>query len=52
MYHQIDVFSDEIKPVTEKDINMVIRIYGEDGFGLKEPRYIPRICEISNQNFC
>ena len=52
MYHQIDVFSDEIKPVTEKDIDMVIRIYGEDGFGLKKPRYIPRICEISNQNFC
>ena len=52
MYHQIDVFQETTKPVTEKDINMIIRIYGEDGFGLKQPQYIPRVCEIVNQDYC
>jgi len=52
MYHQIDVFQETIKPVTEKDLDMVIRIYGEDGFGLKQPRYIPRTCNIVDSLFC
>ena len=52
MYHQIDVFAETTKSVTEKDLDMLIRIYGEDGFGLKKPRYIPRICNILDTGFC
>ena len=33
MYHQIDVFAETTKSVTDKDLDMLIRIYGEDGFG-------------------
>jgi len=46
MYHQIDVFAETTKSVTEKDIDILIRIYGEDGFGGLKPKYIPRECEI------
>lgn len=52
MYHQIDVFQETTKPVTEKDLDMLVRIYGEDGFGLKKPKYIPRECHILNTLFC
>ena len=41
----------ESKYVTEKDLNMVIRIYGEDGFGYPKPVVIPRHCEIDTE-FC
>ena len=46
MYSSIDVFEGEVKNVTEKDIKMMIRIYGEDGFGFPTPKYIPRECNI------
>ena len=32
MFGSISTFKGIIKPVTELDINMVVRIYGDDGF--------------------
>jgi len=52
MYSKIDVFENEVKYVTEKDLNMLIRIYGEDGFGYPKPVVIPRHCEIIDTEFC
>ena len=46
MYGSIDVFEEQVKYVTEKDINMVIRIYGENGFDPYGTKYIPRQCDI------
>jgi len=46
MYSSIDVFEGQVKYVTDKDINMVIRIYGEDGFDPHKPKYIPRQCDV------
>jgi len=46
MYGSIDVFEGQVKNVTEKDIQMLIRIYGEDGFGYPSPKWIPRVCEL------
>ena len=46
MYSSIDVFEGEIKNVTDTDIKMLVRIYGEDGFGFPTPKYIPRTCDI------
>ena len=52
MYRSVDLFEDQVKIVTEKDLNMVIRIYGEDGFGHPKPVVIPRHCEIEDTEFC
>ena len=46
MYHSIKVFEGQIKNVTDKDVNMLVRIYGEDGFGGMTPKWIPRTCDI------
>jgi len=46
MFGSIDVFEGKVKHVTNKDINMVIRIYGEDGFDPYGPKYIPRQCDV------
>lgn len=46
MYHSIDVFEGEVKNVTQKDLDMMIRIYGEDGFGHPAPKWIPRQCDM------
>ena len=46
MYGSIDVFEGEVKSVTDKDISMLERIYGADGFGGMKPKWIPRTCDI------
>ena len=46
MFGSIDVFEGLEKNVTDKDIKMLIRIYGEDGFGYPTPKWIPRTCDI------
>ena len=51
MYSSIDVFEGEVKNVTQKDIDMMIRIYGEDGFGFPTPKYIPRQCDVQCLEF-
>ena len=45
MFGSIDVFEGTEKSITEKDIKMLIRIYGEDGYGFPQPKYIPRVCQ-------
>ena len=52
MFSSVNLFEDQVKIVTEKDLNMVIRIYGEDGFGYPKPVVIPRHCEIEDMEFC
>ena len=42
MYGTMKLFIDEPKYVTDKDIQSMIVIYGEDGFGNHTPPYIPR----------
>ena len=37
MYSSITVFEGQEKFVAEKDIEMMIKIYGEDGFGGLKP---------------
>jgi len=51
MYSSIDVFEGEVKNVTERDIQMMIRIYGDDGFGNTKPKWIPRECDIQCLEF-
>jgi hypothetical protein len=46
MYSKIDVFEGLSKSVTDKDLNMTIRIYGEDGFAGIKPKFSPRTCDI------
>ena len=46
MYHSISVFEEQVKNVTDKDIKMVERIYGKDGFGGMTPKWIPRTCDV------
>ena len=47
MFRSVGVFDGEIKNVTSKDIDMVKRIYGNDGYGGFSPKYIPRECDIN-----
>ena len=46
MFSSISVFEEQVKNVTDKDISMIERMYGEDGFGGMTPKWIPRICDI------
>ena len=46
MYSSIDVFEGQVKNVTDKDISMLERIYGADGFGGMKPKWIPRTCDV------
>ena len=46
MYSSIDVFEGEVKEITDLDLKMMIRIYGEDGFDPQKPKWIPRQCDI------
>ena len=50
MYGSIDVLQAKPKFVTQQDINMVLRIYGEDGF--RKPAWMPRTCEIIDGQLC
>ena len=51
MYSKIDTFTNSTKPITERDINMIIKIYGKDGFG--SPHHdIPKTCVVSKTKTC
>ena len=47
MYRSISVFEGQEKHVTDKDIDMMIKLYGPDGFGGLKP-YTPRNVLIEN----
>lgn len=47
MYPNMDILQGEIRTIKEVDIDMVVRIYGEDGFlGWSNP--VPELCLISS----
>ena len=45
MFSSISVFDGQEKYVTEKDIDMMIKMYGEDGYGGLKP-YVPRNVQV------
>ena len=45
MYKSITVFEEQEKQVTEKDIDMMVKLYGSDGFGGHKP-YVPRNVQL------
>ena len=45
MFRSISVFEGQEKSVTEKDIDMMIKIYGADGYGGLKP-YVPRNVQL------
>ena len=51
MYSKIDTFTNSTKPITERDINMIIKIYGKDGFGSPHPD-IPIACIVNEHKTC
>ena len=51
MFGSIDVFEGQVKEVTEKDLRMMIRIYGDNGFDPYGPKYIPRECDVKCLEF-
>ena len=48
MFPSIEPFSKQIKQITSEDIQMVIRLYGEDGFSLPNPVWSPDSCDFLN----
>ena len=48
MYHSLQTFQNVTKSVTSEDIQMVYRIYGEDGFTYPNPAWIPDSCHYYN----
>jgi len=46
MYHSLSIWKNTTKTVTNEDIQMVVRIYGEDGFDRHFPRWIPDQCDF------
>lgn len=46
MYHSLNLWQNTTKSVTNEDIQMLVRIYGEDGFGYPIPSWIPQQCEF------
>ena len=48
MYHSLDPFINQTKSITNEDVEMVIRLHGEDGFGLTKPRWNPDECSFVN----
>ena len=51
MYAKLDTFTNSTKPITERDINMVVRMYGIDGFGSPHPN-IPIACIVNEHKTC
>ena len=51
MYAKLDTFTNSTKPITQRDINMIIKMYGIDGFGT--PHHdIPMTCVVSETRTC
>ncbi len=46
MYHSLDIWKNQTKTVQHEDIQMLIKIYGEDGFGYPRPSWIPQQCDF------
>tara|TARA_R110002020_G_scaffold149756_4_gene326195 strand:- start:197 stop:985 length:789 start_codon:yes stop_codon:yes gene_type:complete len=46
MFPSIDPFSSNIKQITDEDIQMVVRLYGDDGFGYPNPVWNPKSCDF------
>jgi len=51
MYAKLDTFTNSTKPITQRDINMVVRMYGIDGFGTPHPD-IPIACIVNEDKTC
>ena len=51
MYPHLDIFQNNTKTITERDINMIIRLYGNDGFGFPHPN-IPNYCLVLEDKTC
>ena len=51
MYHKLDTFSNSTKNITSRDINMIIKLYGIEGFGTPHPD-IPTTCVVSETQTC
>ena len=51
MYAKLDTFSNSTKPITQRDINMVVKMYGIDGFGSPHPN-IPMTCIVNEHKTC
>ena len=51
MYPHLDIFQNNTKTITERDINMLIRMYGNDGFGFPHPD-IPEYCLVLKDKTC
>jgi hypothetical protein len=45
MYHSLDIWKNMTKTVQDEDIQMLVKIYGEDGFGYPRPHWIPQQCD-------
>ena len=51
MYYKLNTFNNNTKNITDRDINMLIRMYGIDGFGSPHPD-IPLACIVSDTQTC
>ena len=51
MYPKLEIFQNNTKTITERDINMLIRMYGNDGFGFPHPN-IPEYCLVLKDKTC
>jgi len=51
MYYKLDTFNNSTKNITDRDINMLIRMYGIGGFGSPHPD-IPLTCIVSSTQTC
>jgi len=51
MYAKLDTFTNSTKSVMQRDINMIVKLYGINGFGTPHPN-IPRTCVVSATQTC
>jgi predicted Zn-dependent protease len=51
MYGKLNTFTNSTKSITERDLNMVVRMYGIDGFGSPHPD-IPIACIVNEEKTC
>jgi len=52
MYGKLNTFSNSTKSVKDRDLNMIIRIYGPDGFGTLINPDVPVTCVVSETKTC
>ena len=51
MYPKLDTLSNSTENITSRDINMIIKMYGIDGFGSPHPE-IPYTCIVNEDTTC